>query len=95
MVLGLLAPALQVFGVLAPIAAFEAWGLQALGSVLALGGLAGTLYAQNDMGDSWRIGVDPQESTTLVRRGAFAVVHQWLQKVQSFLGYHKYNVRFV
>ena len=74
MVLGLLAPALQVFGVLAPLAAFEAWGLQALGSVLALGGLAGTLYAQNDMGDSWRIGVDPQESTTLVRRGAFAVV---------------------
>jgi protein-S-isoprenylcysteine O-methyltransferase Ste14 len=74
MVLGVLAPAVQVFGVLDPIAALEAWELQALGFAFALGGLAGTLCAQNDMGDSWRIGVDSQESTTLVRRGAFAVV---------------------
>jgi protein-S-isoprenylcysteine O-methyltransferase Ste14 len=32
------------------------------------------MYAQLDMGDSWRVGVDPSETTTLVRTGAFKVV---------------------
>ncbi|NVN48987.1 hypothetical protein HLY00_592 [Mycolicibacterium hippocampi] len=42
--------------------------------MLALSGFAGTLYAQNDMGDSWRVGVNAQESTTHTRSGAFAFV---------------------
>ncbi len=51
MLLGLLAPALQVFGVLAQSLLSRPGGLQALGSVLALGGgLAGTLCAQKRHG---------------------------------------------
>src|SRR5262249_26335859 len=33
-----------------------------------------TVYAQVDMGDSWRVGVDPSETTTLVRSGVFGWV---------------------
>ena len=44
------------------------------GIMLALFGIAGTVYAQLDMGDSWRIGVDPAERTTLVRSGVFGRV---------------------
>lgn len=33
-----------------------------------------TGYAQLDMGDAWRIGVDPSETTTLVRTGVFGWV---------------------
>jgi protein-S-isoprenylcysteine O-methyltransferase Ste14 len=32
------------------------------------------MYAQLDMGDSWRVGVDTTETTTLVRSGAFGIV---------------------
>lgn len=74
MVLGLLAPALQVLGVVSPIVAAEVTILQALGTVLAVMGIAATLHAQNDMGESWRIGVDVREATTLVRGGVFALV---------------------
>jgi protein-S-isoprenylcysteine O-methyltransferase Ste14 len=36
--------------------------------------LTGAVYAQVDMGESWRIGVDPSETTTLVRTGVFGLV---------------------
>lgn len=42
--------------------------------VAAIAGLAATLYAQHGMGESWRIGVDPGETTTLVRTGVFGWV---------------------
>ena len=42
--------------------------------MLAVVGIAATVYAQVDMGDSWRIGVDPDETTTLVRTGVFGWV---------------------
>jgi protein-S-isoprenylcysteine O-methyltransferase Ste14 len=42
--------------------------------VIALIGVFATVYAQLDMGDSWRIGVDPNETTTLVRTGVFGWV---------------------
>ncbi len=42
--------------------------------MLAVVGIAATVYAQVDMGDSWRIGVDDTETTTLVRSGVFGVV---------------------
>ena len=32
------------------------------------------MYAQLEMGDAWRIGVDEQETTTLVRTGVFGRV---------------------
>jgi protein-S-isoprenylcysteine O-methyltransferase Ste14 len=37
-------------------------------------GLAGTLWSQLAMGDSWRIGVDASERTTLMVAGPFALV---------------------
>jgi protein-S-isoprenylcysteine O-methyltransferase Ste14 len=44
------------------------------GLALATCGFAATLYAQLDMGESWRVGVDTTETTTLVRTGTFALV---------------------
>jgi protein-S-isoprenylcysteine O-methyltransferase Ste14 len=37
-------------------------------------GLAATMYAQLDMGESWRVGVDSSETTTLVRTGTFRLI---------------------
>lgn len=68
------APVLQLTGVLAPLGFLRSWWIQMSGMVLALGGIAATLYAQRDMGDSWRIGVDARETTALVRTGVFGLV---------------------
>ena len=68
------APILQLGGVVAPLAALNAWWLQWLGIGVAVVGITATVYAQLDMGDSWRIGVDPAETTTLVRSGVFGWV---------------------
>ena len=68
------APILQWAGMVAPVAALQAGWIQAAGIVLALLGNGGTVYAQIDLGDSWRIGVDPGERTTLVRSGVFGRV---------------------
>ena len=48
--------------------------IQITGIVVAIVGIFATVYAQLDMGDSWRIGVDPGETTTLVRTGVFGWV---------------------
>lgn len=45
--------------------------IQVAGIIPATAGIAATVYAQLAMGDSWRIGVDEQENTTLVRTGPF------------------------
>ncbi|AJR29912.1 protein-S-isoprenylcysteine methyltransferase [Mycolicibacterium fortuitum subsp. fortuitum DSM 46621 = ATCC 6841 = JCM 6387] len=71
---GLAAPLLQLLAILAPVAALQAPWIQASGTVLAGGGIAATVYAQRDMGQSWHIGVDPGETTTLVRDGVFGLV---------------------
>jgi protein-S-isoprenylcysteine O-methyltransferase Ste14 len=68
------APALQLFGLVAPLNVLSAPWLQTLGILIALIGIAATVYSQLDMGDSWRIGVDPTETTMLVRTGVFATV---------------------
>jgi protein-S-isoprenylcysteine O-methyltransferase Ste14 len=44
------------------------------GWVLFGAGFAGTLASQIAMGASWRIGVDPEERTTLVTAGPFSLV---------------------
>jgi protein-S-isoprenylcysteine O-methyltransferase Ste14 len=73
MVGGLAAPLLQLLGVVSPLHILDhRWGYA--GVVLAVCGLAATMYAQLDMGDSWRVGVDTSETTTLVRTGVFKVV---------------------
>jgi len=46
--------------------------VQTVGIVVATAGIAATVYAQLEMGDSWRIGVDVYETTTLVHTGVFA-----------------------
>jgi protein-S-isoprenylcysteine O-methyltransferase Ste14 len=68
------APVLQLASVIAPPTALQVWWLQWLGVGAAAVGIAATVYAQLDMGDSWRIGVDPNETTTLVRSGVFGWV---------------------
>ena len=68
------APILQWAGILSPLAPLDRPWLNIVGVVLAVVGIAATLYAQVDMGDSWRIGVDASETTTLVRSGVFGWV---------------------
>jgi protein-S-isoprenylcysteine O-methyltransferase Ste14 len=74
LVLGLAAPVLALLDVVGPIDALDQRGLRAAGVVLAIAGTVATLLSQFAMGDSWRIGVDPQERTALVTSGPFALV---------------------
>lgn len=66
---GVLAPVAQLAGLVGPWSAAPA--AHALGLVLSTLGIAGTLWAQFAMGDSWRIGVDPAARTELVSAGPF------------------------
>ncbi|HEV7853353.1 MAG TPA: isoprenylcysteine carboxylmethyltransferase family protein [Mycobacterium sp.] len=68
------APVLQVFGVVSSLDLVYAPWIALTGIVLAVIGIVATVYAQLDVGDSWRIGVDPSETTTLVRQGVFGLV---------------------
>ena len=70
----LVAPVLQVVGVVSPVGVLHAPWIPITGIVVAVVGIVATVYAQVDMGDSWRIGVDPSETTTLVRTGVFGWV---------------------
>ena len=74
LVLGFSAPVLALLDVVEPVGALDGHVLHVLGTVLAVAGIAGTLYAQIAMGTSWRIGVDPSERTDLVTSGPFALV---------------------
>jgi protein-S-isoprenylcysteine O-methyltransferase Ste14 len=47
------------------------WVVAALGAVFALTGMVLAMVAQRQMRDSWRMGVDPAEQTTLVQHGLF------------------------
>src|SRR5262249_12273598 len=68
------APVLQEFNLIAPLRVLSADWIQAAGIAIAIVGIAATVYAQLAMGDSWRLGVDVQETTTLVRTGVFGRV---------------------
>lgn len=72
--LGLAAPILTLTGLLDPIGALDEPAVNWAGLVLAVAGVGLTLYAQVAMGESWRIGVDPEERTALVTSGPFALV---------------------
>ena len=74
MVGGLAAPLLQLLGVVSPLLILDHRWVNAAGFALAVCGLAATLYAQLDMGESWRVGVDTSETTTLVRSGSFRLI---------------------
>jgi protein-S-isoprenylcysteine O-methyltransferase Ste14 len=47
--------------------------IRVTGVVLLLLSLAWTILAQSQMGDSWRIGIDNEHPTNLVRRGVFGL----------------------
>ncbi len=66
-----LAPGLQLAGAVEPASVLISPWIQLLGIVIAVAGIAAMVCAQLDMGDSWRIGVDTGETTTLVRTGLF------------------------
>ncbi|HEV7419147.1 MAG TPA: isoprenylcysteine carboxylmethyltransferase family protein [Mycobacterium sp.] len=74
MVGGLTAPLLQLLGVVSPLRVLDHRWINVTGFALAVCGLVATLCAQLDMGDSWRVGVDTSETTTLVRSGTFGLV---------------------
>jgi len=74
MVVGVAAPVVQLVGMLSPIGLLDAGWIQVFATILAVAGIVATMYSQYDMGESWRIGVDRSETTTLVRHGAFALV---------------------
>jgi protein-S-isoprenylcysteine O-methyltransferase Ste14 len=71
---GFAAPLLDLARMVSPIAILDGAAAHAAGFVLFGAGLAGTLWAQLAMGDSWRIGLDAREATALVTRGPFARV---------------------
>jgi protein-S-isoprenylcysteine O-methyltransferase Ste14 len=70
MVGGLAAPLLQMLGVVAPLHILDHRWVNGAGFALAVCGLAATLYAQLEMGESWRVGVD----TRLVRNPIFVAM---------------------
>jgi protein-S-isoprenylcysteine O-methyltransferase Ste14 len=70
----LAAPLLQLLGVVSPLTILDHRWVNAAGFALAVCGLAAMLYAQLDMGESWRVGIDTSETTTLVRAGTFRLV---------------------
>lgn len=74
LLVGVAAPVLALADVVEPIEALDGTAVHIAGVVLFAAGLFVTLGAQLAMGDSWRIGVDPGERTTLVTSGPFGVV---------------------
>ena len=74
LLLGAAAPVLALLGWVEPIRSLDTSVAHVFGTILALLGIAATLYAQLAMGTSWRIGVDPGERTALVTSGPFALV---------------------
>jgi protein-S-isoprenylcysteine O-methyltransferase Ste14 len=68
---GAAAPLGQLAGWLEPWDGDRIGALHAIGAILAAVGIGGTLWAQLAMGDSWRVGVDPDARTDLVARGPF------------------------
>jgi protein-S-isoprenylcysteine O-methyltransferase Ste14 len=63
---GAAAPVAQLAGFLEPWDGRRSDAIHAIGAVLAIVGIGGTLWAQLAMGDSWRVGVDMGARTELV-----------------------------
>ncbi|BBZ13182.1 methyltransferase family protein [Mycobacterium branderi] len=72
LVVAVAGPVLQLCGVVTPFV-HEAW-IHIVGIVAAVVGIMLLVWAQIDMGDSWRIGVDDSETTALVSTGVFGRV---------------------
>jgi protein-S-isoprenylcysteine O-methyltransferase Ste14 len=72
--MGAAAPALALAGVFEPVPALDGALSNTVGVVLGIVGIGLTFGAQLAMGDSWRVGVDPEERTKLVTDGPFELV---------------------
>ncbi|WP_078282982.1 methyltransferase family protein [Mycobacteroides franklinii] len=70
----LLAPILQLTGLVSPLATLDNRPVHIAGIALAVSGIVATIGAQQTMGESWRVGVDTRETTTLVSTGVFGWV---------------------
>ncbi|WP_428341464.1 isoprenylcysteine carboxylmethyltransferase family protein [Mycobacterium sp.] len=68
-----LGPLLQFVNVTAPLHVWASAWLHVAGAAVAVVGIALTIWAQLEMGDSWRIGVDSEETTQLVHSGVFGL----------------------
>jgi protein-S-isoprenylcysteine O-methyltransferase Ste14 len=87
MAVAFFAPVLQLVGVVSPLSALHTTGSQIAGIVFAVLGIGATVYAQLQMGDSWRIGVDADEVTTLVRTGVFGWVRNPIFTAMAIFGF--------
>jgi protein-S-isoprenylcysteine O-methyltransferase Ste14 len=74
LLLGAISPVLVLLDALEPATELDGVVGHAGGIVLAAGGIVLTFGAQMAMGDSWRIGVDPDERLRLVTDGPFGLV---------------------
>ncbi|HEU4594844.1 MAG TPA: isoprenylcysteine carboxylmethyltransferase family protein [Pyrinomonadaceae bacterium] len=63
----------RLYQYLMPIGWLEPLILQSAGVVLLLMSLAWTVVAEAQMGESWRIGIDQDHRTPLVRKGVFGL----------------------
>lgn len=70
----LVSPACSLIGLDSPLSGFDRPLVRVLGLLLAGSGIGLTVLAEIQMGDSWRVGVDPSEATALVRHGLFGYV---------------------
>ncbi len=80
------APILQEAKVVGPLRMLDEVCIQTVGIVLATAGIAATVYAQLEMGDSWRIGVDTTETTTLVHTGVFGRIRNPIYDAMFLFG---------
>jgi protein-S-isoprenylcysteine O-methyltransferase Ste14 len=69
-----LGPLLQFVNVIAPLHIGAANWIHLTGAAVAALGIGLTVWAQLEMGDSWRIGVNNEETTQLVHSGVFGLV---------------------
>ena len=74
LVAGPAAPILDLTGTLRPLDCAGGTLWRVCGVALYVAGVAGTLWAQFAMGESWRVGVDSSERTRLVLKGPFQFV---------------------
>ncbi len=63
----------NLYSHLLPVFWLDGPGIQYAGAALLLGSLIWTVLAQTQMGNSWRIGIDEERRTELVRSGVFGI----------------------
>ena len=87
MVVAGLGPLLQLVGVVAPLSVRYGAAIHVAGVALATSGIVLTVLAQLQMGDSWRIGVDTNETTALVDTGVFGLVRNPIYTAMLIFGF--------